>query len=154
MAVSVGLVNHRWNPVRLGSLVACFTTIALMLPLEALAGKNPKAPPAPAWITLVRPVERSSQDGEPHLGSTVSFATGYPADAKNPWVSLFCYQDGSLVYAEGGSPSSAFLLGGATSDWAAAGGAASCRAELGDLYWRGGRQHYTYFAQTSFEAAA
>ena len=57
------------------------------------------------------------------------------------------------MWGQGGSPSAEFYLGGASSDWQRSGGAATCRAELGDLYWRGGRQYYDYLAHTNFEAA-
>ena len=88
----------------------------------------------------------------PALGSSVNFGATFPRGTKNPWVSLTCYQEGTFVYAEGGNPSQTFTLGGASSPWLSSPGPASCTAELGDLYWRGGQEYYTYLAETHFDA--
>lgn len=106
------------------------------------------------WISLAT-VDGSTLTAskvQPKLGDSVTFAAGYPTSTKNPWVSLTCTQDGVLVYGEGGSPTDTFLLGGGSSDWLTVGGSASCTAELGDLYWKGGHEYYTYLATTSFAA--
>ena len=128
--------------------------LSAALPMTVLAGKGGRGgATTPAWITLASVSGASAASSQPRVGSAVKFATGYPTGTKNAWVSVTCYQDGALVYGEGGVPSHEFVLGGATSDWAATGGAATCRAELGDLYWRGGKQYYSYLAHTNFEAA-
>lgn len=124
---------------------------ALVVPMSTFAGKAGGAPSTTPFITL------SSVDGDaarslPTLGSSVTFATGYPNGTKNPWVSVLCYQDGAIVYGEGGKSADPFHLGGGSSDWLANGGGATCKAELGDLYWRGGQQYYTYLAETWFDA--
>lgn len=138
--------------VRAIAVVAAFALIAI--PATVFAAKGGGGSTTAPWIALASVSGQAVAAAEPRVGSVVRFATGYPTGTKNPWVSLTCYQDGALVYGEGGMPSSDFVLGGATSDWAATGGAATCRAELGDLYWRGGQQYYKYLAHTSFEAAA
>ncbi len=118
----------------------------------AFAGKGGGTTATP-WIAL------ASVDGntsaalpQPSLGSSVGFAAGYPKNTKNPWVSLSCYQDGTLVYGEGGKVDHTFVLGGGSSLWLSVGGSATCTAEFGDLYWKGGYEYYTYLATTSFSA--
>lgn len=86
------------------------------------------------------------------LGDTVTFSVTVPKGIKNPWISLLAYQGDATVYGEGGVPGHAFVLGGASSDWLATGGAAECHAELGDLYFQGGQQHYVKLAETTFHA--
>ena len=135
-------------------LVSAAVVLALAIPVSAFAAKGGGTTSTPAWIALASSDGATLAAAQPRLGSAVKFSTGYATNTKNPWVSVMCYQDGSLVYGEGGKPSSDFVLGGATSDWAATGGAASCRAELGDLYWKGGQQYYTYLAHTNFEAGS
>lgn len=131
-----------------GALIA-----AIAVPATAFAAKGGSTTTT-SWIALATTDGQTlSASVQPRLGSTVKFASRYPSTAKNPWVSLNCWQDGTLVYGQGGAPSSDFGLGGASSDWINQGGAATCIAELGDLYWRGGQQYYTYFAHTSFDAA-
>ena len=134
------------------AIITAGLAIAIAMPAAALAGKAGGSSGSP-WISLSTVSGQSvAAAAMPRVGSAVKFASGYPSTTRNPWVSLTCYQGGSLVYGEGGAPNQDFLLGGATSDWAATGGAATCRAELGDLYWRGGKQYYTYLAHTNFEA--
>ena len=118
-------------------------------PASALAKGTAASTP---WIALASVNGTSAASVQPTLGSSVKFNAGYPNTTKNPWVSLNCYQGGTLVYGEGGSPSSTFSLGGGSSVWLATGGAATCTAELGDLYWKGGHEYYTYLATTSFSA--
>jgi len=141
---------------RIGAqLVGLAVLAALVFPMGTFAAKGGGGTSMTPWIAL------GAVDGptalaamEPRLGSSVTFATGYPTGTKNAWVSVTCYQDGTLVYGEGGTPKAAFQLGGGSSDWVASGGAAACKAELGDLYWRGGQQYYKYLAETWFEAGA
>lgn len=104
------------------------------------------------WIALASVNGTSAATVQPNLGSTVNFNAGYPSTTKNPWVSLTCTQNGAVVYGEGGHPWDTFSLGGASSVWLSTGGSASCTAELGDLYWKGGHEYYTYLATTSFAA--
>lgn len=134
------------------ALVAAAVALAVAIPATAFAGKGGGSSTTTPWIALASVSGQSVAAAQPTVGASVRFASGYATSTKNPWVSLTCYQNGALVYGEGGAPSSDFVLGGATSDWAATGGAASCRAELGDLYWKGGKQFYTYLAHTTFEA--
>lgn len=132
-------------------LLASLAIVALIaVPASAFAAKG-GGTPTPSWIALSS-VDGARAAAQPSLGSAVRFASGYPTNTKNPWVSVLCYQGTTLVYGEGGSPDSAFVLGGAASIWVATGGAASCTAELGDLYWRGGHQYYTFLASASFAA--
>jgi len=100
---------------------------------------------------------------QPRFQATVGFAATYASTLKNPRVWVSCTQDGSMVYGEGGSPSSSFKLGGDMSQWVMnGGGAANCTA---DLYWimnakgtgewngRGAQGGNVYLAHTQFDAA-
>lgn len=134
-----------------GALIS--TTIAaalLAVPASTLARGGGSSGGTTPWIAL------ASVNGAaavyPTLGSMVGFSTGYPSTTKNPWVSLMCYEGSTLVYGEGGGPTHQFQLGGASSEWLAVGGTATCTAQLGDLYWKGGHEYYTYLATTSFGA--
>jgi hypothetical protein len=145
--------RHSGRPIRL-LLLSSALILSLAAPAATMAGKAGAMTP---WITLA---SVSGGDvgalaaAQPRLGSSVRFSTGYPNGTKNPWVSVFCFQDGVMVYGEGGKPSADFVLGGAASVWVDVGGAATCHAELGDLYWRGGHQYYTFLADTWFDAGA
>ena len=149
---NTGSVARHTSTRKVGLLSTLAIVALIAVPATAFAGKGGGGTSTPAWIAL------SGASGAlaagPGLGSSVRFDTGYSSNPRNPWVSVMCYQDGVLVYGEGGTPSHAFVLGGASSDWQRAGGAAACRAELGDLYWRGGQQYYTYLAHTNFDAGA
>jgi len=103
-------------------------------------------------IWLTQPDGAAVPASWPTLGSAVAFGATYPKATKNPWVSLDCYQGDALVYVAGGSADATFALGGSSSLWLDSPGPAFCTAELGDLYWRGGHQYYTYLADTSFSA--
>ena len=114
---------------------------ALVLPAAVFAGKG-GGHATTSWIALGAVDGRTTLAAmDPRLGSKVTFASGYPTGTKNPWVSLTCYQDGAVAFGQGGSPKDVFHLGGGGSAWLTNGGAASCKAELGDLYWRGGQQY-------------
>jgi hypothetical protein len=115
------------------------------------AAANPNRS-GPSSIWLMPPAGASVAGSWPTLGSSVAFGSTYPKGTKNAWVSLTCYQGDTLVYGEGGSANATFTLGGASSGWVASPGTAVCTAELGDLYWRGGHEYYTYLAETSFDA--
>ena len=146
------VARNAGNRAKVGLVSSLAIAAVLVVPATAFAGKG-GGTPAPAWIALATVSGQSVAAAQPSLGSAVRFSTGYASTTKNPWVSVTCYQDGALVYAQGGAPSSDFVLGGSSSTWLTIGGAATCRAELGDLYWRGGHQYYTYMANTNFDAA-
>jgi len=133
-------------------LVASALAFALAVPAATIAGKSTGG--SAPFIALASVSDGALAAAQPKLGASVKFSTGYPTGTKNPWISLRCYQDGSLVYAQGGTPSETFTLGGGSSVWLDLGGSAACSAELGDLYWRGGKQYYTPLAQTGFDAGA
>jgi hypothetical protein len=139
------------NRAKVGLLSSIAILAILAVPASVFAGKG-GGTPAPAWISLASVKGVSAASTQPKLGSSVKFAAGYPSTTKNPWVSLTCYQGSTLVYGEGGSPTSDFVLGGGASTWLSTGGAAACTAELGDLYWKGGHEYYTHLADTSFTA--
>lgn len=132
--------------------VAATLALAIAIPATTFAGKGGGGSTASPWISLAGASGQSLAAAQPRMGDSVRFNSGYPTTTKNPWVSLTCYQGSTLVYGQGGKPSADFSLGGASSVWLEVGGAATCRAELGDLYWRGGKQYYTYLAHTSFDA--
>ena len=152
MAGDTTALSERYPASRRSRVIAVVGVMALLaIPASTFAAKGGGST-AP-WISLASVGGQSlAATAEPRVGSAVKFSSGYPTATKNPWVSLTCFQEGQLVYGEGGKPGAEFVLGGATSDWAATGGAASCRAELGDLYWKGGKQFYTYLAHTNFGA--
>jgi hypothetical protein len=145
------VARNAGNRAKVGLVSSLAIAAILVVPATAFAAKSGGTAP---YIRLATTDGAAFAASQPRLGSSVKFATGYPTGTKNPWVSVTCYQGGVMVYAEGGIPASNFVLGGASSDWAATGGAASCQAELGDLYWRGGHQYYTYLATTNFDAGA
>jgi hypothetical protein len=150
---SAASVGHSATGRIRGALISAAIIAAIVaVPATALAkggGSGGSFGPTP-WIAL------STVNGgapvHPTLGSAVGFAAGYPSTTKNPWVSVMCYEGSTLVYGEGGGPTHQFVLGGASSVWLGVGGTANCTAELGDLYWRGGHEYYTYLATTSFSA--
>lgn len=113
--------------------------------------------PVPADAAKPVPVTPSislASGSDARLGGTVSFDTVYPKNTKNPRVAVLCYQAGTLVYAETGSPDHVFLLGGAASPWLAAGGSASCEAQAySDQFWPNRLEQRTIYATTTFNAA-
>jgi hypothetical protein len=153
-AGSLAATSERY-PARRIKAVAVSVALGLVLIATPMVFAGKGGSTMTPWIALAA-VDGSSTlaAAAPRLGSSVKFSAGYPTGTKNAWVSLRCYQDGVLVYGEGGAPSGSFTLGGGSSVWLADGGSASCQAELGDLYWRGGRQYYTYLADTWFDAEA
>jgi hypothetical protein len=150
---NTGLVApRRGSPAKVGFMSAVAIAALIAVPATTFAAKGGGTTSA-AWISLANGVGAAAA-AQPRLGSDVKFSTGYPSTTKNPWVSVMCYQGSTLVYGEGGRPSADFVLGGASSSWVTNGGAATCHAELGDLYWKGGRQYYTFLASMSFDAGA
>lgn len=133
------------------ALMATAVAVAMIaLPAATLAKGGGSGGGTTPWIALAS--VNGAAPVHPTLGSWVGFAAGYPSTTKNPWVSLTCVEGSTIVYVEGGSPTHTFLLGGGSSVWLTVGGSATCTAELGDLYWRGGHEYYTYLATTSFGA--
>jgi hypothetical protein len=102
-------------------------------------------PPADPSISL--------NQSNPALGTYATFTTMYPSGTKNPRVQVECYQSGSLVYGDSGTPTYAFLLGAASSLWLANGGPANCEADLLNVYYQGGQQQVVPLASTTFNAA-
>jgi hypothetical protein len=150
VAASVG--RSATGRIRGALISAALLAAVVAVPATALASKGHGGTSGGTtpWIALA--TVNGAAPVYPTLGSAVGFASGYPSTTKNPWVSVICYQGSTLVYGEGGSPTDQFVLGGASSTWLSVGGTANCTAELGDLYWRGGHEYYTYLATTSFSA--
>jgi hypothetical protein len=100
---------------------------------------------------------------EPRYQSSIAVHTTGTGTLKNPRVWVACYQNGALVYGEGGSPSDTFKLGGDMSQWVQnGGGGAACTADLyyilnakgtGEWNGHGAQGGNVYLAQTSFAAA-
>jgi hypothetical protein len=149
MAGSTAFSERQPRRVR-AAIITATLALAVAIPATAFAGKGGGGSSTQPWIALASVDGAPLATAQPRVGSSVRFSTGYPSATKNPWVSVTCWYGGTMFYGEGGSPSHEFVLGGESSG---AGGTASCRAELGDLYWRGGKQYYTYLAHTNFEAA-
>jgi hypothetical protein len=131
-------------------LLASLAIVALIaVPASAFAGKGGTSTP---WIAL------SDSSGFAAasvltLGSTVTFATGFPTNVKNPRIEVLCYQNDQLVFGMAGGVDYAFLLGGGGSIWLDSGGGADCTANLYYFGWRAGTQTYNWLASTTFTAA-
>lgn len=132
--------DYAWRTGLVGGLVVA------LLSLTWLAWAAPKP--------LVLPSIALSAGSDLQLGGWVLFDTTVPKayERQGPRVQVICYQDGALVYGEAGPASQAFLLGGASSAWLVAGGAAHCVADLYVWTYRGG-QTFTWLASTEFDAA-
>ena len=136
------------------SLVAIAVSTFVIKNPQSLSQFAAKPQPVPSSIILNQSVN------PPALGSTVTFSMIYPKNTKNPWVSLTCYLDQektNIIYGEGGTAvqaQSGFVLGGGSSLWLNNYPASSvyCKAELGDLYWQGGKEYYNPLASTEFTA--
>lgn len=126
----------------------CILAAALCVTAAPAFGKG--SPQASSSITLNQ--STSSSQSIPQLGSAVTFTVVYPANVKTPRVEVLCYQNGTLVYGEAGSPGDTFVLGGGGSVWLATGGSASCVANLYYFTWNGGQPGTVYLASTSFNA--
>jgi hypothetical protein len=128
-----------------------------------------------SWISLAQTEGLAA--ASPSLGSTVTFAAGYPSN-KSPRVEVLCYQPadpsglalfdparGYLVYGETGDMGQAlgdgtsplgyngFLLGGGMSAWLLNGGPADCTANLFYFGQHAGTQTFNVLASTSFAAS-
>jgi len=130
--------------------VVCASVAAALCALAApaLAGTKDSS------ITLNQTGAGFAATATPHLGGAVSFTVVYPTNVKNPRVEVLCYQNGALVYGEGGGPTDTFTLGGGSSLWLSSGGAAACVANLYYFTWKAGQPATTYLATTSFDAGA
>ena len=136
------------NRAKVGLLSSIAILAILAVPATVFARGTTVTP----WISLAS--VNGAAPTQPKLGSDVRFNAGYATSTKNPWVSVSCYQGTTLVYGEGNSPTADFTLGGYASVWLTVGGTATCTAELGDLYWKGGHEYYTYLAHTDFTAGS
>jgi hypothetical protein len=135
-------------------IAAAAFALAIAIPTTAFAGKGGGgATTTASWIALASVDGAKTAAAQPSLGASVKFGSGYPSTTRNPWVSLTCWQGDALVSAAGGVPTAEFALGGSSSTWLSVGGGATCRADLGDLWWKGGKEYYTFLASTSFDAA-
>lgn len=136
------------------SLVAIALSTFVIKNPQSLSQFAAKPQPVPSSIILNQSVN------PPALGSTVTFSMIYPKNTKNPWVSLSCYLDQAktnIVYGEGATAKQAnygMVLGGGSSLWLNNYPTSSvyCTAELGDLYWQGGKEYYNRLASTDFTA--
>ena len=91
----------------------------------------------------------------PALGDWITFTVTLAKQVQNPRILINCYQNGELVYGEGGAYNQAFMLGGSASIWVYEHSTepATCVATL--FYWsnQGGGQKFVTLADTQFEAA-
>jgi hypothetical protein len=170
------VVTHSAQAIAEGALIS-------LLVVGLLAGTSLAAKPAgggsggdAAWISLA--ASTGSAAVQPSLGSTVTFAAGYPKNVNNPRVEVLCYQStdpsglalydparGYLVYGETGDIGQAlgdgtsplgyngFQLGGGMSAWLLNGGSASCIANLFYFGQHAGVQTYNVLATTGFAAS-
>jgi len=135
--------------------------LALVFAGAALAGALP--PSNSGTISAYVPGAAGATNTQPSYQGSVAFQTTGTGKLKNPRVWVACYQNGSLVYGEGGSPSGVFKLGGDMSTWVMnGGGAATCTADLyyilgangtGEWNGKGAQGGNVYLAHTGFAAA-
>jgi hypothetical protein len=82
-------------------------------------------------ISVYVPGPLGTASSQPRYQGSVAFNTTGTGKLKNPRVWVACYQNGALVYGEGGSPNETLKLGGDMSQWVVnGGGAANCTADL------------------------
>jgi hypothetical protein len=147
-----------FRSVTVSAIIALFAISAAV----ALAGSLPRA--GSGTISVYVPSAGSAVAAQPSYQGNVAFATTGAQGLKNPRVWVACYQNGTLVYGEGGSPSETFKLGGDMSRWVLnGGGSASCTASLyyilnsngnGEWNGHGAQGGDVYLAQTAFNASA
>jgi len=144
---------------------ACAAAVGMCLALVtasvALAGPRPAANSGTISV-YVPATTLSSASSQPRYQGSVAFNTTGADTLKNPRVWVACYQNGALVYGEGGSPTATFKLGGDMSQWVLnGGGAADCNADLyyilnakgtGEWNGHGAQGGNVYLAHTSFSA--
>jgi hypothetical protein len=114
---------------RIGVVLVFALSVALVAG-GALAGSLPASESGSisVYVAGSTPGAASTQ---PAYQGNVGFNTTGTGSLKNPRVWVACYQNGVLVYGEGGAPSSIFKLGGDMSQWVMdGGGAANCTSSL------------------------
>ena len=136
--------------------------LALVPSSAALAGSLPAANSG-TISAYVPSTSLSSPSSGPSYQGSVAFHTTGTGTLKNPRVWVACYQNGALVYGEGGSPTDTFKLGGDMSQWVMnGGGAAECTASLyyilnakgtGEWNGHGAQGGNVYLAETAFASA-
>jgi len=134
--------------------------LALAFAGAAFAGVLPSS--NSGTISVYVPSGAGSAAAEPMYQGSVAFHTTGTGKLKNPRIWVACYQNGALVYGEGGGPSTTFKLGGDMSQWVLnGGGAATCTADLyyilnangtGEWNGKGGQGGNVYLARTSYAA--
>jgi len=113
-------------------------------------------------ISVYVPGASGTASSQPRYQGPVAFNTTDTSRLKNPRVWVACYQNGALVYGEGGSPSSTLKLGGDSSQWVInGGGAANCTADLyyilnakgtGEWNGHGAQGGNVYLGHAAFDA--
>jgi len=145
---------------------ACAAGVGMCLALAtasiAIAGSRPAANSGTISVYVPTTALSSATAAQPRYQGSVAFNTTGADTLKNPRVWVACYQNGALVYGEGGSPTATFKLGGDMSTWTLnRGGAADCTADLyyilnakgtGEWNGRGAQGGNVYLAHTSFAA--
>lgn len=95
---------------------------------------------------------------QPALGSSIWYAESYSSTTKNPVIETDCYQNGTIVWGEVVTVSSAntngVKLGGDSSPWLQSGGAASCVAMLQSRTFKPSGETVTTLAKMAFSAAS
>jgi hypothetical protein len=134
--------------------------LALAFAGAAFAGVLPSS--NSGTISVYVPSGAGSAAAQPMYQGSVAFHTTGTGKLKNPRIWVACYQNGALVYGEGGGPSTTFKLGGDMSQWVLnGGGAATCTADLyyilnangtGEWNGKGGQGGNLYLARTSYAA--
>ena len=114
-------------------------------------------------ISVYVPGAPGTASSQPRYEGSVAFNTTGTSRLKNPRVWVACYQNGALVYGEGGSPSDVLKLGGGMSQWVMnGGGAANCTADLyyilnakgtGEWNGHGAQGGNVYLGHTAFSAS-
>ena len=136
--------------------------VALAVVGTASAGSLPASGSGTIGLGSVDGTAMGFATTKPHYEGTVTFNSTGTGKLKNPRIYVRCYQNGVLVYGEGGGASDTFTLGGGWSLWVANnGGSANCWADLfyyksGNHEWNGsGQQEYVWLATTpEWDAAA
>jgi|SRR4051812_16167894 hypothetical protein len=136
--------------------------LALAFAGAAAAGVLPSS--NSGTISVYVPGAAGTAAPQPAFQGAVAFQTTGTGKLKNPRVWLACYQNGSLVYGEGGGPATVFKLGGDMSQWVLnGGGTATCTADLyyilnangtGEWNGKGAQGGNVSLAHTAFDAGS
>jgi len=143
------VARNSGNRAKVGLLSSLAIVALLAVPTSVFAGKSGSST---SWIALSGPGGIAATSSLT-LGSTVTFATGFPTSVKNPRIEVLCYQNGQLVFGMAGATNYAFLLGGGGSIWLDVGGGADCTANLYYFGFKAGSATYNWLASTSFTAS-